>query len=445
MNQALSVVIDANTASQHSLALCRQSITAFSRANVSVTTASGYTSDRVLETSGGDVVIITAPTHLWDPETQSTIEAAFADDPTLDLLVGPELAGPATWSTDRLRTHDYLGGVIALRAPLARALRGIRTELYPHHRWDLVLRASEIAAVVACTPLPLARRIDAGPLLSNLECVRRGRQVLNEHLARSGICGLAEATPVDGKFRVQPVLCVSPSVSVVVPSPADQHLTLPAQLARLEHLVTALRRQAGATPAVVEILVVTQSSMPPAHVAWLQHLGGAITTIVAACRDGAMKWRYLEAAAARVVGDIVVIVEDDAIPDTDDWLQTMAALALDPTIGTVSAMFDHHAHTHRAPADPLFSATGTILPGCVAMRRELFVRSTGLLDDSCGTTLPRLLEGRGLICVVAHYAAFRRWTERARERGSRRPATRPRSNDRRQECHAEQFAATSRD
>ncbi len=438
MSPALSVVIDANTATQHSLALCRQSITAFSRANVSVTTASGYTSDRVLETSGGDVVIITAPTHLWDPETQSTIEAAFADDPTLDLLVGPELGGPATWSTDRLRTHDYLGGVIALRAPLARALRGIRTELYPHHRWDLVLRASEIAEVVACAPLPLARRIDSGPLLSNLECVRRGRQVLNEHLVRSGISGLAEATSVDGEFRVQPVLCVSPSVSLIVPSPADQHLTLPAQLARLEHLVAALRRQAEAAPAAVEIVVVTQASMPPAHVARLDQLGGTTTTIVAACRDGAMKWRYLEAAAARVTGDIVVVVEDDAIPESDDWLQSMAALALDPTIGTVSAMFSHPAYPQRAPGDPLFSITGTVLPGCVAMRRELFVRSTGLLDESSGTTLHRLLEGRGLICVVAHYAAFRRWTERAGVHVPRRPSTRPRSSDQRQGRHSEQ-------
>ena len=445
MNQALSVVIDANTASQHNLDLCRQSIAAFSRANVSVTTASGHTSDRVLETSAGDVVIVTAPTHLWDPETQSTIEAAFADDPTLDLLVGPELGGPMTWSPDRLRTQDYLGGVIALRAPLAHALRGIRTEFYPHHRWDLVLRASEIAQVVACAPLPLARRVDAGPLLSNLECVRRGRQVLNEHLTRSGISGLAEATPIDGEFRVRPVLSVSPSVSVIVPSPADQHLTLPAQLDRLEHLVAALRRQAEAAPAVVEIVVVTQSSMPPAHAARLQQLGGDTTTIVAACRDGAMKWRYLEAAATRVTGDVVVVVEDDAIPEADDWLQTMTALALDPTIGTVSAMFSHQGYPHCAPSDPLVSMTSTVLPGCVAMRRDLFVRFTGLLDDCSGTTLPRLLEGRGLICVDAHYATFRRWTERARVHSSRRPATRPRSNDRRAGRHVEHFSTTFRD
>ena len=445
LTQALSVVIDANTASQHSLDLCRQSIAAFSRTNVSVTTATGHTAQRVLEMADGDVVIITAPTHRWDPETQSTIEAAFANDPTLDLLVGPELDGPANWSPDRLRTRDYLGGVIAMRAPLARALRGIRTELYPHHRWDLALRASEIAHNATCTPRPLARRVDAGPLLSNPECVRRGRQVLNEHLVRAGISGLAEATPTDGEFRVRPVLSVTPSVSIIVPSPADQHLTLPAQLARLEHLISALRRQAEAAPVAIEIVVVTQSSMPQPQVAHLEHLGGETTTIMAACRDGAMKWRYLEAAAARASGDIVVVIEDDAIPEADDWLQTMAALALDPTIGAVSAVFNDHAHARRAPADPLFSMTGTVLPGCVAMRRELFIRCTGILDDSSGTTLPRLLEGRGLICVIAHYASFRRWTERARTHTPRRPSTRPRSSDRRDTNHGEYFSRTLRD
>lgn len=445
MTQALSVVIDANTASPHSLALCRQSIAAFSRSNVAVTTASGQTADGVLEASIGDIVIVTAPTHLWDSETQSTIETAFAVDPRLELLVGPDLGGPLDWSLERLRTHDYLGGVIAMRAPLARTLRGIRTELYPYHRWDLALRASEIAKVVACAPRPLTRRVDPGPVLSNLECVRRGRQVLNEHLLRSGINGLAEATPTDGEFRVRPVMSVSPSVSVVVPSPADQHLTLPAQLARLEHLIAVLRRQAEVMPAAVEIIVVTQSSMPATDHSRLQQLGGDIPTVVVTCRDGAMRWRFLEAAASRVVGDIVVVVEDDAIPEADDWLPTMAALALDPAIGAVSAMFRDHAHTGHSPADPLFSIAGAVLPGCVAMRRESFIRCTGLLDDGSGTTLPRLLEARGLICITAHYAAFRRWTERARVHNPRRSATQPRSNDRREGHHFETLSTTLRD
>ncbi len=323
--------------------------------------------------------------------------------------------------------------------------RGIRTELYPYHRWDLALRASEIAKVVACAPRPLTRRVDPGPVLSNLECVRRGRQVLNEHLLRSGINGLAEATPTDGEFRVRPVMSVSPSVSVVVPSPADQHLTLPAQLARLEHLIAVLRRQAEVMPAAVEIIVVTQSSMPATDHSRLQQLGGDIPTVVVTCRDGAMRWRFLEAAASRVVGDIVVVVEDDAIPEADDWLPTMAALALDPAIGAVSAMFRDHAHTGHSPADPLFSIAGAVLPGCVAMRRESFIRCTGLLDDGSGTTLPRLLEARGLICITAHYAAFRRWTERARVHNPRRSATQPRSNDRREGHHFETLSTTLRD
>lgn len=414
MSASIHAVLDAGAASQQAIDACRESINEHGEGRVAVLAASPDLAGAVFTESDVDIFVVTAPTHRWTAQTLPLIERAFADHPDLGMLYGPQDDDHPDWSIDRLRTEDYLGGILAIRGNVARRLGGIRTEFYPYHRWDLALRACEAESVVACAARPLAVRVEGDSRLTNPECVRRGRQVLAEHLERSGISALAEALAADDRFRRRPVATINPSVSIVIPSQVGQHLTLPAQLARLEQVLTALRRRTDYPH--YEVLAVTQSSIPERSVERLGHSGGPRARVLPVCRDGAMRWRHLEEAARRVTGDVIVVIDDDAIAESSDWLSIMAPLALEPGVGAVSATFTDHLRSRDTAMEPLATVTTTLVPGCLAIRRELFVRMTGLLDDTSGTTMPALLRGRGLTCLTANYASFRRWAERAHPR-----------------------------
>lgn len=327
--------------------------------------------------------------------------------PDLDVFYGSEAPAAPTlaWSPERLRTRDYLGGVVAISGRIARRLAGIRIERYPHHRWDLALRATEIATRIETAPVPLAHRVGHGAPFANPECLRRGREVLNDHLARMQINAQAEPTHVPTEFRLRRTIPAATTVTVVVPSLASAHATIADQVRCLNETLRVIRPQGSSV--VVETLVVVGTSFPADAIAEVTAAAPSNTKILPMCRESSMKWRYLDVATSCAAGDVVIVLDDDVIIDSPYWLETMSMIALEPGIGAVCA-------TSPAGGPATSDATAVIArvtaapSGCIAMRRTTFDRMSGLLDDATGTALPLLLRRRDLDCVTTDAVRFRR-------------------------------------
>ncbi len=400
MTLTIEVVIDANTAAKSAAQTCRDSIELYGGAALPTSTAWRDTADQVFLGGEVDVFIVTSPSYVWTPNTLQLIVDAFTRRPDLDVFYGSEAPDEPTlaWSPERLRTRDYLGGVVALSGRVARRVAGIRIERYPHHRWDLVLRATESADGVETAPVPLAHRVGHGAPFANPECLRRGREVLNDHLARVQINAQAEPTHVPTEFRLRPLMPTATTVTVVVPSLASAHPTIVGQMHSLRHTLQAIQPQGSLVQ--VETLVVVGTSFPTMAIEELLAVAPPHTRVLPMCRETSMKWRYLDVAASSAVGDVVIILDDDAIVDSPFWLETMATIALDPRIGAVCAI-SRNDDDHWTVDQPTEITRVTNAPsGCIAMRRTTFDRMSGLLDDATGTALPLLLRRRSLDCVT---------------------------------------------
>jgi hypothetical protein len=413
MNLTIEVIIDVNTAAKAATQTCRDSIDLHGGARLPTVTAWRDTADQVFLGGEVDIFIVTSPTHVWTPTTLELIVEAFTNVPDLDVFYGSEVSTETTlaWSPDRLRTRDYLGGVVALSGRVARRLGGIRIERYPHHRWDLALRATEIASRIETAPVPLAHRVNAGAPFANPECVRRGRQVLNDHLNRVHINAQAEPTHVPTEFRLKPSAPAASTVSVVIPSLTSSHPTVNDQIQSLHNTLQAMQRHGSGV--ALETLVIVGTSFPTDAIDQLVAAGPANTRVLPTCRESSMKWRYLDIAASCATGNVVIILDDNAIIDSAYWLETLSTIALEPHIGAVCATHPTAGDVtaDRAVGDGKRSAITRVTAapsGCIAMRRTTFERMSGLLDDTTGTALPLLLRRRNLDCVATDAVRFHR-------------------------------------
>lgn len=408
MKLTIEVILDANTAAKSAAQTCRDSIEVNGGATLPTVTAGRDTADRVFLGGNVDVFIVTSPTHVWTPSTLQLIVDAFTRTPDLDVFYGSEASGAATlaWSAATLRTRDYLGGVVALSGRVARQLKGIRIERYPHHRWDLVLRATEIATRIETAPVPLAYRVGPGAPFANPECLQRGREVLNDHLARMQISAQAEPTHVPTEFRLRPVISAATTVTVVVPSLASSHPTVTDQVRSIEDTLRAIRPHGSAV--AVETLVIVGASFPAEAIDRLLAAGHPKTRVLPVCRESSMKWRYLDVATSAATGDVVIILDDNAIIDTPYWLETMSMIALEPQIGAVCATSQSNHDSTSGDSTAAITRVTSAPSGCIAMRRTTFDRMSGLLDDATGAALPLLLRRRDLDCVTTDAVRFRR-------------------------------------
>jgi hypothetical protein len=221
----------------------------------------------------------------------------------------------------------------------------------------------------------------------------------------------AEPTHVPTEFRLRPTIPAATTVTVVVPSLASAHATLADQVRCLHKTLRSIPPHGSSI--VVETLVVVGTSFPLAAIVEVTAAAPSNTKILPMCRESSMRWRYLDVATSCAAGDVIIVLDDDVIIDSPYWLETMSMIALEPGIGAVCATSpaNDNPAVDNAAVD---SATATITrvtaapSGCIAMRRTIFDRMSGLLDDATGTALPLLLRRRDLDCVTTDAVRFRR-------------------------------------
>jgi hypothetical protein len=179
-----------------------------------------------LSLSADFVAVIDASVDVLSPTFESLM-AAVRGRPEIDLLYGQEVVGPERiqrhipgWSPERLRNIDYLPGLVVMSRRISDALEPA-TSRPPIHRWEMLLRAGELAKHVEHLTMTLTHRRDELLLPGEASAAfeRNRLRVLQSHCNRIGLRALAVSGPAAANTRARRVHNQSLQLALILPGP----------------------------------------------------------------------------------------------------------------------------------------------------------------------------------------------------------------------------------
>lgn len=278
------------------------------------------------------ILIHLAPGHTLAPESDRSIDAAFASEPEVQALYGDALAefpdGAALpllrpdFDPDYLLSVDYLGPVVALRRSALCAIEPPDTAS-PAFAAEYLLRIADRFGPSAIRHLPRILshwRIDtageggSGHRAARLDLVRR-----------RGLDGRIDG---DGIITVlRPLPEPRPSVSLIVPTRDRLDLLIPC--------LDSLRQRTDWPDR--EILICDNDSRDPATLAYFRDLAASGQARIISC-PGPFNFAAMNnAAAVEARGRLLAFVNNDVEAFAPDWLDLMCREALRPEVGAVGA------------------------------------------------------------------------------------------------------------
>lgn len=369
--------------------------------------ASDPREDALVVARGEFVVLLDASGELR-PQALLRVAEALAVDRELALLYSDEdrldVDGSRCdpdfkpeWNPDLLRSQNYVGHFVAIRAALVREAGGFRTGFEGSGDHDLILRCSERV---------LPRRIHHIPEIlyhgradsMDPAATAAGMRAMAEHLERIGSAADAQAGDLPpGLYRIRwPLPQPAPKISLIIPT-RDR-------VGMLRRCVESIL--ARSTYPDFEVVVVDNQSSDRGALGYLRELAGRERVRVLRY-DAPFNFSAINNWAARqCTGPLLALVNNDIEVVSPDWLEEMAGFAVRPGTGAVGAMLyypddtiqhagmllgihgvaghvyagkprGHHGYHGRAlVAQNLSAVTGA----CMLVRRELF-EAVGGMDE----------------------------------------------------------------
>jgi O-antigen biosynthesis protein len=368
--------------------------------------------NRVLATTTGEYLVpvpsdaVLAPHALLELAIAIAVEVppvlVYSDEDRYDasgLRMAPSFK--PGWDPELMLGRDVVGNLSAYRMDRLRDLGGAdeRLPTQQAYLYELSLKITEgaqasvshIPRILCSTPLQVLQPAGLdGPM---------ARSIVGAHLIRRGAGGAA-VVPVDRApawTHVEwPIPNPAPLVSVVVPT-RDQPDILARCAAGVLHRTEYPR---------IELVIVDNGSVDERALAVMQDLAG--DERVRLIRDD-RPFNYSalnNAAARRSSGDVLVLLNDDTEVIHPGWLRELVSLALRPEIGIAGARLLYpdgriqHAgivmetggaeHQFRfsdaAYLGPngelaLTRSVSAVTAACIALRREVFEKVSGLDED----------------------------------------------------------------
>ena len=307
------------------------------------------------------------------------------------------------WSPERLLCQNYCNHLSVFDRALVQQVGGYREEYDGAQDHDLVLRVTELASSVVHIAVPLYqwRAIPgstATAVTEKPEAVDAGRRVIQDAVRRRKING--EVIAAGEMFhRVKRFPSSSPKVSIIIPTRGTAGTIFGLQMPFVKNLLMALSRHR--TYPDLEILVVSDTETPsdaiPRTLANLD-----VSTIpfphpfnfAAKCNLGAVK----------ASGEVLIFLNDDIEPVSEDWIQTLVAHLEHEDSGIVGPMLVYEnglvqSAGHINPGPVIFGRgesplskhgygmplwinreTSGLTGACVAMRRTTFYEVGGFSE-----------------------------------------------------------------
>ncbi|MEO8695912.1 MAG: glycosyltransferase family 2 protein [Acidimicrobiales bacterium] len=266
-------------------------------------------------------------------ELDGAIDVLYSDEDKLDergTRVEPYFK--PDWSPDYLLSLNYVTHLLVVRRRLLDEVGGLREGFDGAQDYDLLLRLTEHTDRVAHIPAPLYswRKVEgstSADIHAKPAAHRASERALEEAIARRGLAATRERGIQPTWHRVRYRVTNPPTVSVVIPT-RD----------RVDLLEPCVERVRSATAGLsVEFVIVDNESCDPAT---LQYFGrvaalGDVSIVRYPHRFNFARQMNLAALAAK--GDVLLLLNNDVRPTSDDWVEAMLEHALRPEVGAVGA------------------------------------------------------------------------------------------------------------
>lgn len=375
-----------------------------------------------LISSLADVVVLSDASRGVDPRAIERLADVFADpdvavaysDESIVDRRGRHLRASykPDWSPERFRTQFYIGDVLAVRRTeaLAALLDIVTDDSYPTPRgtalrWDLVLRLTEHGEKVVHIPEILHRRTTSrlqeianefdSTLINNAAIVRA-------HCERTGIESEVRIAEPSGALHLRRALDPGVKVSLIIPTCGSTGTIWGQErIFILEFVQSILERSTWPS---IEFVIVADTSTPDLVRQSLARLCGERLIWV----EYDQRFNFsdkINRGRDAASGDVLLLLNDDMEVISEDFIEELAALALDPGVGAVGARLlledgrlQHIGHRYSDGTFHLFAGFDGDYEGpeqmclvtrecigvtaaCLAIRAEVFDRLGGLSLD----------------------------------------------------------------
>lgn len=335
----------------------------------------------------GEWIVLLDHDDLVTRHALERVAAAIESDPEIDYLYSDEdqLAPNGDlvnafykpdWSPERLRAQNYCCHLSTIRASLVEEIGGFRPGFDGSQDYDLILRVTERARRVHHIPeilyhwrqLPTSTASDIG---AKPYAIDAGRRAIQEHCDRIGLDATVETKEPLGTYRVRRRLADPPLVSVVIPTRGSSGRIWGVERCLVVEAVRSLVERG--TYDNLEFVVVADRSTPESAISALRRVAGERLRLV--WFDEAFNFSAkVNLGRVHASGELLLLLNDDVELVAPDAIAVMAALALDPDVGSVGAKLlfsdgtlQHGGHVYNGDPYHIFFKGSSEDPGPFSM------------------------------------------------------------------------------
>jgi GT2 family glycosyltransferase/glycosyltransferase involved in cell wall biosynthesis len=302
---------------------------------------SGNTSE-ALALATGEFVAFVDQSDVLAPNALAEVVLRLNRDPGLDVLNsdwdllsedGLARFNPfftPEWSPEMLLSSNYMTHLSVVRRSLIDAVGGLRPELDGAQDWDLLLRVTERTDRVARIPAVLYHwRADPSSAVLSLDAKPQAEaaqwRAVTEHLERRGDPADVIRSD-DGRIRIRWPIRDRPTVSIIIPTLHNREL--------LERCLAGIGRSAYPER---EVIVIETAGRTLEREAWYRELDRRHPVRVL-WWEGPFNYSAVNNLGAREAsGDVLVFLNDDTEPLTEDWLDEIVGWLQQDGVGVVGA------------------------------------------------------------------------------------------------------------
>jgi len=415
------ILVDDHSPSPHVLEVLRDAAARDPRIRLVERTENGrivVASNDGLRIAAGEWIVLLDHDDLLARTALQRAAEAIDHDPEIDYLYTDEDKVDADghhrdafykpdWSPERLRSQNYCCHMSVLRRSLVEEVGGFREGFDGSQDHDLILRVTERARKVhhipevlyhwRMLPTSAAASTEAKPY-----AVEAGRRAVEEHCARVGIPATVEAQEPPGNYRVRRRLEGRPLVSIIIPTRGSSGRVWGVERCFVIEAVRSIVEHA--TYDNVEFVVVADDDTPEVVRRGLERVAGDKLKLIRYDKPFNFADK-INVGRLHSDGDVLLLLNDDVEVVTPDFIEVMAALALEPDVGSVGAKLlyangtlQHAGHLYNGDALHLFNKWSADWPGpssmlvinrecigvtaaCLAIRPEVWDDVGGMCTD----------------------------------------------------------------